>query len=167
MSAKGIGLLTVVALLFVAGPSNAGDQKWNLEIVWGYDFIENDADQDLEFTAFRIGRALGDRWAIEGSNRWFDGKGIGDARLFDLTAKYYLTGQRDIRPYVLAGPGRLEFDNSFASDSAWTFSAGVGLEVELPGRFYLRTEIRQFWIDFDGVDEDLNGEGSLGFGLRL
>jgi|GEM_PF-2202596 len=100
-------------------------------------------------------------WAVEGSLSQFKDS---DVQFGDLSAKAYFLHSKGFEMYAVASPGLFK-----ASGESLRLSlhAGIGAEIGLGDRAYLRPEVRGHWLS-----EDLNGDNhlvdySLGFGWRF
>jgi opacity protein-like surface antigen len=104
-------------------------------------------------------------WAVEGAFAKVDEGG--DLWFGDLSAKAYLVDTSRFEIYALGGPGvfRAKLGGE-ASDQA-TVHFGIGAEIGLGARAYLRPEIRGRWAT-DELNWDAGiAEYSLGIGWRF
>jgi hypothetical protein len=120
-----------------------------------------DSGFHTESYGLRGGFRFSNGWAVEGAlsrlnedaNLWFG----------DLSAKAYAIHSDRFEIYALAGPGLYK-----VPDREWvTVHLGIGAEIGLGQRAYLRPEVRGRWL----ADELKANEGlldySLGFGWRF
>ncbi len=123
---------------------------------------DSDADFHSESYGLRGGYRFGNMWALEGTvarlnedvDVWFG----------DLSAKAYLIDTSRFEVYALGGPGVYKVED--ASEKV-TLHLGVGAEIGLGQRAYLRPEVRGRWLaDELKADEGL-AEYSLGIGWRF
>lgn len=87
-----------------------------------------------------------------------------DIFLIDFSAKYYLRDRRRTDVYLVGGPGAI-FEGAFEGTEALVHF-GIGLEVDLTRRLYLRPELRGRWFVED-VGRVNIGDLVLGLGWRL
>ncbi|MEA2602648.1 MAG: outer membrane protein beta-barrel domain [Acidobacteriota bacterium] len=104
-------------------------------------------------------------WALEGSAEHIDES---FTNLFvDLSAKAYLIDTKHFEIYGLAGPGLFRISAFGESDNQATVHAGLGAQIGLGERAYLRPEVRGRW----GTDDLKFNDGlvsySLGIGWRF
>jgi hypothetical protein len=97
-------------------------------------------------------------WALEGAISEFTGDDA-DERLVEVSAKAYFLHSNYFEAYALAGVGHSRFQGF--SDH----HLGLGLEVPVGSRTYLRAEIRGRWDGIGG--HDIEPEYSLGVGWRF
>jgi len=114
----------------------------------------------------RGGYRFNNVWALEGTaedsldedfNFWF----------VDLSAKVYLIDSKRFELYGLAGPGLFRVSAFGESDSQATVHAGLGAEIGLTDRLYLRPEVRSRWSTDDLQFNDGLVSYSLGIGWRF
>jgi hypothetical protein len=154
--------LLAAALAWTAAPAPAAAQQagtGSFELFGSY--LRRDSADDSGL-GLRAGYRFTDRWAVEGTalrvNDSHDNIWLGD-----LSAKFYLKTGGRTELFALAGPGSLRFPGG---PSETTVHAGLGAEIALGGRTYLRPEARARWIDED-FDIDPVLDYSLGFGWRF
>jgi hypothetical protein len=123
---------------------------------------DSDADFHTESYGLRGGYRFSNVWALEGSlsrlnedvDVWFG----------DLSAKAYLVHSRPIEIYALAGPGLFKVEDE---GEETTLHLGLGAEIGLGRKAYLRPEVRGRWLaDELSADEGLV-DYSLGIGWRF
>ena len=100
-------------------------------------------------------------WALEGSLSRFNDSGV---QFGDLSAKAYFLHANRFEMYAVAAPGLAKATGEGVHLS---LHAGIGAEIGLSERAYLRPEVRGRWLT-----QDLNGDNhlvdySLGFGWRF
>jgi hypothetical protein len=100
-------------------------------------------------------------WALEGSlSRVKDA----DAWFGDVSAKAYFLHANRFEMYAVASPGLFRVSGE---SPRLTLHAGIGAEISLGQRTYLRPEVRGRWLA-----KEINGDSglvdySLGFGWRF
>jgi hypothetical protein len=123
---------------------------------------DSDADFHTESYGIRGGYRFGNVWALEGSlsrlnedvDVWFG----------DLSAKAYFIDTNRFEIYALGGPGLYKVEDE---DEELMLHVGIGAEIGLGQRAYLRPEVRGRWLaDELKADEGL-AEYSLGIGWRF
>jgi len=123
---------------------------------------DSDADVHTEAYGLRGGYRFGGVWALEGSLSRLNE----DAELWfgDLSAKAYLVHSNRFEIYALGGPGVYKIED--VGEKA-TVHLGIGAEIGLGERAYLRPEVRGHWLaDELRVDDGLV-DYSLGIGWRF
>ncbi len=103
---------------------------------------------------------LSNNWVLEGSVSRY---GNYDVWFADLSAKFYFKNRGRVGVYLLGGPGYL-FGSDAGVDEA-TVHLGLGLEIPIKDRFYLRPEVRGMALMDDLSTSD--ALFSLGVGWRL
>jgi len=103
------------------------------------------------------------RFHLEGSVSRVDVSDV-DLWLVDLSAKYYLRDRERTDVYLVAGHG-LFYSSDLDAEEA-TLHLGIGVEIALGRRFYIRPELRGRWFTQRLGDSNL-GDLSVGFGWRL
>jgi hypothetical protein len=89
---------------------------------------------------------------------------------FDLSAKYYFLQRERFGLYALAGPGDRHEENFFGSETdRGTLHLGIGTEIGLGAKAYLRPEVRMRWpmTKSEQVATDRTTDFTLGFGWRF
>lgn len=89
---------------------------------------------------------------------------------FDLSAKYYFLQRERFGFYALAGPGDRHEENFFGSETdRGTVHLGIGTEIGLGAKAYLRPEVLVRWplTKSDQVAADRTTDFTLGFGWRF
>jgi hypothetical protein len=99
-------------------------------------------------------------WAVEGALSRL--KDDDDLWIGDLSAKAYLIDANRFELYALAGLGQFKIPE----DDETTFHVGVGAEIALGEKAYLRPEVRGRWFA-DSVDVATFVDYSVGFGWRF
>lgn len=82
----------------------------------------------------------------------------------DVSAKAYLVHSQPFEIYALAGPGLVRL--SGMEDKA-TVHFGIGAEIGVGRRGYLRPEVRGRWLADELRSDDGIVDYSLGFGWRF
>jgi hypothetical protein len=122
---------------------------------------DSDADFHTESYGVRGGFRFGNVWALEGAlSRLNEDE---DVWFGDLSAKAYAIHSDRFEIYALAGPGVYK-----VPDREWvTVHLGIGAEIGLGQRAYLRPEIRGRWLADELKADDGLLDYSLGFGWRF
>jgi opacity protein-like surface antigen len=106
-----------------------------------------------------------DVWAVEGAFAKVD---VGGQVWFgDVSAKAYLVDTSRFEIYALGGPGRFRsrfFGDTFNQN---TVHLGLGAEIGLGARAYLRPEIRERWATNEITWDARLTEYTLGIGWRF
>jgi len=106
-----------------------------------------------------------DNWAVEGAFAKVD---VGGQFWFgDVSAKAYLVDTSRFEIYALGGPGRFRakaFGDTFNQN---TVHLGLGAEIGLGTRAYLRPEVRGRWATDEITWDARLTEYTLGFGWRF
>ena len=156
---------TVAALVITTASSGwaQSEERGSFEL-FGAIVRPMDSDSDLETEAYglRGGYRFNEIWALEGSvsrlnedvDLWFG----------DVSVKAHAFRFERFDLYAVAGPGLIQVESA---DPEATVHLGVGLEIGLGERSYLRPEIRGRWLtdelNFDAGLVDY----SVGFGWRF
>ena len=85
----------------------------------------------------------------------------------EVSAKAYLFQAERVRLFALAGPGIHREDLSGGSADASSVHAGIGAEIALSPKFYLRPELRSRWPTAHLNDKYRSDDVTLGFGWRF
>lgn len=85
----------------------------------------------------------------------------------EVSAKAYLFQAERVRLFALAGPGIHREDLSGGSADSTTVHAGIGVEIGLSPRFYLRPEVRSRWPTAHLNERSRSDDVTLGFGWRF
>ena len=125
--------------------------------------VRSTADSRYHQEAFglRGGYRFGSTWAVEGEvsqlykDVWFG----------DLSAKAYLIDTSRFEIYALAGPGLYKVRGQGSGEA--TVHVGIGAEVGLTSRLYLRPEVRGRWLAEELKANDGIVQYSLGLGWRF
>ena len=148
------------AFFFAPSPAAAQERTGASFDLFGSYLRRDDADE--EAVGARGGYRFTERWAAEGSLSYLQEGGEG-SWLGDLSGKAYLTPGRRAELYVLGGAGRIRFPGGHTEE---TLNAGLGAEVALGERAYLRPDVRSRWLADELSDEPLL-DYSLGIGFRF
>ena len=162
-----LSITFVTALLSLAAASSAMAQ----DVETGPTFelfgarvepTDSDADFHTEAYGIRGGYRFSSRWALEGALARLD-EDV-DVWFADLSAKAYAFQSDRFAVYALGGPGVYKVEDI---DEKVTLHLGIGAEIGLGQRAYLRPEVRGRWL----ADELKSDEGlvdySLGIGWRF
>ena len=123
---------------------------------------DSDADFHTEAYGLRGGYRFSNVWALEGSLSRLD-EDV-DVWFGDLSAKAYFVHSDRFGLYALGGPGVFKAEDE---DEELMLHVGIGAEIGLGQRAYLRPEVRGRWLaDELKADEGL-AEYSLGIGWRF
>lgn len=148
--------------LFLPLPAHAQepDSPFQLELVASLIF-----DDDLEEDDFGLRGAYraSDRWSFETRLTQAGGDSL-DLWLVDVSARWHFDRRGRSRWYLSAGPGIVveDFDDVF--DPFWLFHVGIGTEIELTPKLFLRPELL---ARANENFESLAGDLSLGIGWRF
>ena len=159
----------LAALIFLAVAPRASAQEPNLGAAIDVFGARVDTIRSSEGHANAYGLRGGYRfnnvWALEGSAEHID---EGFTNWFvDLSAKAYLIDSKRFELYGVAGPGLFRVSAFGESDNQATVHAGLGAEIGLNDRLYLRPEIRSHWTPDDLKFHDGLVSYSLGIGWRF
>ena len=166
------------ALLAFAPASQAAELKNGAEISFGASYSSNDEDSqfDLSSWGLRYHYDFNDRWGIEGAYTNQDQDSI-DADIYEASARFTFFENDRVRVFGLAGAGVFSYDYVFfvgedalvvGNDDVAVYHLGIGAEVNLGDRFYLRPDLRQRWaVDFFSAYDDSTSEATLAFGFRF
>lgn len=171
------GLLLGLALLLLppaaawAAPSDHAETG-HFELFAGRYAPEESSINEETVYGLRSGYRLSDRLGLEGSLGYvgfsesiFDG----DFFIVDASLKLYLNPGGKAEWYLIGGPGWafIDVDASGAGlieEDSFTLHAGLGVDIDLSERVYLRPEVRARWYELvDGTDL----EATLALGFRI
>ena len=152
-------VLSLAALFFgSASPASAQAGSGALEIYFGQFALDEDYDDSTY--GLRGSYRPTDRIGIEASLGHTD-LDFDDITFLDLSTKVYLgSGKGKAQVFLFAGPGWAKRD--FGNGDVFTANAGLGLDLHLGERVFLRPDLRYRWFDEDDVI-DLELSLSLGF----
>jgi hypothetical protein len=160
-----ITFATALLSLAVAFPALAQDVETGPSFeLFGARVEPTDSDADFHTEAYGVrgGYRFSSRWALEGALSRLD-EDV-DVWFGDLSAKVYAFQSDRFGIYALGGPGVNRIEDR---DEELTLHAGIGAEIGLGQRAYLRPEVRGRWL----ADELKSDEGlvdySLGIGWRF
>lgn len=131
-----LACLLTAGLAFAFSPSPAAaqeDRPLSFELFGAYDHRDGVGD---EAAGARAGFRLTDRWGIEGTLSRLSDDGV-EVWMADLSGKLYLGNAGRAGLFLLAGPGGIRVDGF----EELTFHAGLGAEVPLGERVYLRPDV--------------------------
>lgn len=165
-------LAIAFALVVLSAPAAfAAENGAYVEGFLGKIFYETDFDLDETTFGARGGYRFGERWGIEGAISRQDVEFFDEVYFADFSLRRSLAGGDRTELFLIAGPGLFRIDSGdFLVDSSETelaFHAGLGLDINLGERFYLRPDVRARWIDSDFLDDDIHTEVTLGAGFRF
>lgn len=153
-------------LMIVLGSSAAHAQEENrgfsLDLFGSYFTAEADGDTaNEESWGLRGSHRFTNVWALEAALSTIREEGV-DAYFGDASLKAYLFHSNRVEGYLLGGAGILRVED----EDETTLHLGLGAEIALGERAYLRPEVRGRWFEED-VDAVTFMDYSLGFGLRF
>jgi len=159
-------ILAACALPLLSSPAAAQIADHHgpaLDIFGGY-FGDSGSSHPRTF-GLRGSYRFTDTWAVEGAFAKVD---VGGQVWFgDLSAKAYLVDTSHFEIYALGGPGRFRsrfFGDTFNQN---TVHLGLGAEIGLSSRAYLRPEVRGRWATDEITWDARLTEYTLGFGWRF
>lgn len=162
---------TTAALAFMAAFSAASAQDGGRRLsfdLFGAEvrLLDSDADGfDTEAYGLRGGYRFNGLWAVEGSLSRLN-EDV-DVYFADLSAKAYFVHSNRFEVYALAGPGIFRVSDAGEDEDLTTVHFGIGGEIDLGERAYLRPEVRSRWDADELRFEDGLVDYSLGLGLRF
>ncbi|HET9212956.1 MAG TPA: outer membrane beta-barrel protein [Thermoanaerobaculia bacterium] len=163
-------ILTLLTFTLMALPAAAQDEPRgpSFELFGGAGAIYSSSSGlslHTETVGARGGFSLTRVWTVEAALSRTSGDPV--TWNGEISAKAYLFQGERVRLFALAGPGVRREDLSRGSADAATVHAGIGVEIDLSPRFYLRPELRSRWptshLDERHRSEDL----TMGFGWRF
>lgn len=167
-------ILVLLAGCWLSQPASA-QQGVTLEFLAGQYFPSDDAIGDDVVYGVRGGYRFSEHLGLDASLSLFrpseidSGFGKIDLNMAftDVSLKWYPKPGHRAEVFFYGGPGWAFFDlqEPFpASADSFTLHSGVGVDVKVNDRFYIRPDIRGRWIE-DSSDVDF--EVSVGFGFRV
>jgi hypothetical protein len=162
----GFQITLAAALILFLGSSAAHAQEENrgfsFDLFGSYVTAEADGDTaDEESWGLRGSYRFTNVWALEAALSTVREEGE-DAYFGDVSAKAYLFDTNRFEGYLLGGVGLLKVED----EEETTLHLGLGAEIALGERAYLRPEVRGRWFEED-VDAVTFMEYSLGIGWRF
>lgn len=160
------GVLAATLGLFLPAEAHAqeADRGFSLDLFGSYFVAYSDGDSvDDEAWGLRGSYRFTNVWALEAALSTLTDDGV-DVYFGDLSAKAYLLHSDRFEGYLLGGVGLLRIDQ-FDEDET-TLHLGLGAEIKLGDRAYLRPEVRGRWLEED-VDAVTFVDYSLGIGWRF
>jgi outer membrane protein with beta-barrel domain len=162
-----IPALAALVFLVIAPRASAQEERPGASIdIFGarVDTIQSSEGHANSY-GLRGGYRFNSTWALEGSAEHVD---EGFTNWFvDLSAKAYLVDTSHFEIYALAGPGLFRVSAFGESEDQATVHAGLGAEIGLGRRAYLRPEVRSRWATDDLKFNDGLVSYSLGIGWRF
>lgn len=162
----GFQITLAAALILFLGSSAAHAQEeyrgFSLDLFGSYFSAEADGDTaNEESWGLRGSYRFTNVWALEAALSTVREDGV-DAYFGDVSVKAYLVDTSRFEGYLLGGVGSLKVEDAEET----TLHLGLGAEIQLGERAYLRPEVRGRWFEED-VDAVTFMEYSLGIGWRL
>jgi hypothetical protein len=158
-------LLTALALTTLVLPAAAQEPErgFSLDLFGASIRAAGSNDASSRSLGLRGGYRFSRTWALEGSLSRLDE----DSQVWfgDLSAKVYFIHVSHIELYALWGLGRSGVSDGDGTERS-TLHAGLGAEIGLGNRVYLRPEGRRRW-DTSHADSGGVHEYSLGVGWRF
>lgn len=160
-----VTLAAALCLPFLAPDAHAQDEKrgFSLDLYGAYLSVTSDGYRDRDGDGgkgfgFRGSYRFNDVWALEGAvSELVDDQA--DERFMDVSAKAYFLRSNYFEVYGLAGGGLSRLGGG-------TVHLGLGGEIPLRDRAFLRPEVRGRWLD-QKLNDDPIMEYSLGVGWRF
>ena len=171
MNLRILSLLTLFAVLLpAAAMAQPGNGRFE---IYGGIYRPEGLDDELTY-GLRAGYKLSDHFGIDGTAGTFTVKEDPvevDVILVDLSLKAYLSSGDKAQFFLFAGPGWAFLDASafgidVLSEDSLTAHAGVGLDLWLSDRLYLRPDVRGRWFE-QADSNDLDWEASLALGFSF
>lgn len=159
-----ITLAAVLMIVLGSSAAHAQDESrgFSLDLFGSYLTAEADGDTaDEESWGLRGSYRFTNVWALEAALATVREEGE-DAYFGDVSVKAYLFRSNRFDGYLLGGAGLLKVNDHEET----TLHAGLGAEIALGERTYLRPEVRARWLEED-VDAVTFMEYSLGIGWRF
>lgn len=163
-------VVTIALAAWLASSSSASAQSERRGLsldVFGAEVRSTELDEDFDSESYglRSGYRFTDTWALEGSlSRLNEDFGVWFG---DLSAKAYLVDSKHLEVYGLAGPGFLRVSAFGEHEDRATVHLGLGAEIALGERAYLRPEVRGRWLADELGANDGIVDYSLGLGWRF
>jgi hypothetical protein len=150
-------------VLSSSAAAQTADHGPALDVFGGY--YGNSGDGHPRLFGARGSYRFSDTWAVEAAYSKVDVDG--QLWFWDVSAKAYLIDTSHFEIYALGGPGIFRaksFGETFNQD---TVHLGLGAEIGLGARAYLRPEIRGHWATDELTWDARLTEYTLGFGWRF
>ncbi len=185
-------LLGALSAYILTQPGAAVAGQGHLEVFAGQYFSDSEIG-DEPVVGIRGGYRFNDHFGLQGSIgrvellhpvfSVFDADG--DGIFFDVSALWYLNPGKKAEWVLFGGPGfaslesggqfkipGLIYDNHRRSTDSATLHAGVGVEISLGQRTYLRPAVKARWFEgFSSQDDflrsDVDVEATVAFGWKL
>jgi hypothetical protein len=159
-------LAAILALFLSAAGVNAqeADRGFSLDLFGTYITLESGGETaDEEAWGLRGSYRFTSVWALEAALSAIRTEGT-NVYFGDLSAKAYFLHSGRVEAYLLGGAGLLAIDDLESGQG--TLHLGLGAEIKMSDRAYLRPEVRGRWLAED-VDAVTFMEYSLGIGWRF
>lgn len=164
-------LILVTTLALSAPASLAQNSGAYVEAFAGKIFYETDFDLDETTFGARGGYRFDERWGIEGTISRQEIDDFIDVYFVDVSLRRSLVQGERTELFFVGGPGLFRADfGSFPfndTEDELALHAGLGLDIKLGERLYLRPDVRARWVDGDLFDDDIHTEATLGVGFRF
>ncbi|MFP5285261.1 MAG: outer membrane beta-barrel protein [Thermoanaerobaculia bacterium] len=159
-------LPAILALFLSAADAGAqeADRGFSLDLFGAYITAESGGETaDEESWGLRGSYRFTNTWALEAALSTVRDEGT-NVYFGDLSAKAYFFHSGRVEAYLLGGAGLLAIDDLESGEG--TLHLGLGAEIKLSDRAYLRPEVRGHWLAED-VGAVTFMEYSLGIGWRF
>lgn len=175
-----VGSLVILWILCTVPAHAESDLRRSLEVALG--FSHSGGESDIDFRGFRGKFRLADRWAIEGSlqtekvsfvtlTQGSSFLGHADAFLTEFSARRDLKRGRRFELFAFGGPGYFWYDGEpdeiSRRDTSAFLHLGLGLDIELTRRLFLRPDIRQRWFEKDQQGDDFQTQAQVSLGWKF
>lgn len=160
-----ITLAAVLMIVLGSSAAHAQDENrgFSLDLFGSYVTAESDGDTASEESwGLRGSYRFTNVWALEAALSTIREEGT-DSYWGDVSLKAYVFRADRFQGYLLGGAGLLKVEDF---DEETTLHLGLGAEIALGERAYLRPEVRGRWFEED-VDAVTFMDYSLGVGLRF
>lgn len=172
------GTMLAAACLAFAPKTAAAEYENGIELSLGASYYSNDDDSNLDFSSWgaRYHHDFNARWGFEVAYTRQDQDSL-EADVIEASARFSFFENDRIRVFAEWGAGVVSYDYArivggdaviYGSDDAAIYHAGIGAEIDLNERFYLRPDFRQRWaVDFFSPYDDSTSEATLAAGVRF
>ncbi len=154
---------TLLSLVFASPASAQSEVRSPSFDLFGAHAVSNgDGDRvHMDSYGVRGGYRFSNVWALEGS--LYRSKDT-DSWSGDFSAKAYFLHANRFEMYAVASPGLIKVSGE---NPQLILHAGLGAEIGLTSRLYLRPEVRGRWLDSGLNDGNSRVDYSLGLGWRF